>query len=135
MSGTYVPTPTMGDCFVDGVRMFHYLKHEMPRDAKGRLTDVEVYNLIAFMLATKKLIGSNAIIDRKTLPLVVLQNNTGLIPAGCPTEAGGFAFDKFAPKPIGAPEFIPAPPIFARAAPARARAKPKPAPNPPVASR
>jgi hypothetical protein len=115
MSGTYAPAPMMGTCFVDGVRMFHYLKHQMPRDAKGTLTDVEVYSLIAYMLAMGKVIGSNYIINSKTLPLVVLPNNTGLIGTGCPTEAGGFGWDKSAPKPIGAPEFIPAPPIFARA--------------------
>lgn len=131
---TYSATQQTGDCFVDGTRMFHYLKHQMPRDAKGSLSDVDVYSLIAYILSTKKIIGSNDIVNSKTLPLSAFPNN-GYIPAGCPVEAGGLGFDKFAPKPKDAPELVPAPPpLHAVAAPPSSPAppKPKPAPKPPA---
>jgi hypothetical protein len=128
-SETFDATPQTGTCFVDGVRMFNYLKRQMPRDAKGSLSDPDVYSLIAYILTTKKLIGRNDIINSKTLPLVAFPNN-GTINAGCPLEAGGRGFDKFAPLPKDyKPEFIPAPaPLRGTAAPAT-----PPAPTKPVA--
>ena len=108
LRGTYSAPTIMGDCFVDGVRMFNYVKHYMPPD-KGPLTDADVYSLVAYLLANKKIIGGHDIMNSRTLPLVSFTNQTGLIPSGCAIEAGGLG-GKFTTLPIGTPAMIAAPP-------------------------
>jgi hypothetical protein len=110
LRGTYTAPQNMGDCFVDGVRMFNYVKHAMPPDVDGALKDADVYNLVAYLLANKKIISRNAIINSKTLPLVSFPNQTGLIHSGCAVEAGGFGGKLTGGPPKGVPTLIPAPP-------------------------
>jgi hypothetical protein len=131
LHGTYQPTPTIGNCFVDPVRLFNYVKYYMPPGAKKPFKDTEVYDLIAYILVTKKITDVSDVINSKTLPQISF-NETGLIASGCAIEAGGFG-GKFRTLPKDTPALIPAPPrLHPLASPAPAPPRPKPAPKPPA---
>ena len=77
-----------GLCFVDPVRMFHYVKHAMPPEAPGSLKDTDVYGLVAYVLDAKGIIKRSDIMNAQTLPKVVIPTN-GVISSACPVAAGG----------------------------------------------
>lgn len=121
---SFDPFYKTGTCFVDATRLFNYVKQTMPPSAApGSLKDSDIYDVVAFVLFEKQLIGRNAIMNATTLPKVAMPN-PGYISAGCPVVAGGLG--KFNIKK-DSPATVPVPPPAAAAAPIPPPAEPKPA--------
>ena len=117
-----------GLCFVDPVRLFHYVKSEMPPDAPGSLKDTEVYHLVAFVLDAKGIIPRNALVTAQTLPKVAIPiPASGMISSGCPKAAGGLGkYESMKDSRKTMPALLPASAAAAPPPPPTAAAKPKP---------
>ena len=61
---------TIGSYWPYATTVFDYIRRAMPPDKPGSLTDEEVYNLTAFLLAQNDLIPQDAVIDATSLPKV-----------------------------------------------------------------
>jgi S-disulfanyl-L-cysteine oxidoreductase SoxD len=61
---------TIGSYWPYATTVFDYIRRAMPPDKPGSLTNDEVYNLTAFLLAQNELIPADAVIDAATLPKV-----------------------------------------------------------------
>jgi cytochrome c len=61
---------TIGSYWPYATTVFDYIRRAMPPDKPGSLTDAEVYNLTAFLLASNDLIPQDAVIDATSLPKV-----------------------------------------------------------------
>ena len=61
---------TIGSFWPYATTVFDYVRRAMPPERPGSLTDQEVYDLTAFLLARNQLIAEDARIDRRTLPQV-----------------------------------------------------------------
>jgi S-disulfanyl-L-cysteine oxidoreductase SoxD len=61
---------TIGSYWPYATTVFDYIRRAMPPDKPGSLTDAEVYNLTAFLLAQNDLIPQDAVIDATSLPKV-----------------------------------------------------------------
>jgi hypothetical protein len=82
---------TIGSYWPYATTLFDYLRRAMPADAPGSLTDDQVYGLTAYLLNLNDLVAADAVIDRASLPKVVMP-----------------ARDKFVPDPRGGPKRAPA---------------------------
>lgn len=63
---------TIGNYWPYATTLFDYLRRTMPYNAPGSLTDREVYSLTAYLLHANRIIGQDAVIDAKSLPLIVM---------------------------------------------------------------
>lgn len=63
---------TIGNYWPYATTVFDYIRRAMPATAPGSLSDTDVYNLTAFLLHANDLIPADAVIDRHTLPAVVM---------------------------------------------------------------
>ena len=117
-----------GTCFVDPVRLFHYVKREMPPEAPGSLKDTDVYAVLGYMLAHKQIIPRGAILNAQALAAVVIPiPPNGMISAGCPKAAGGLGkYDSMKDSRKTMPALLPAS-AAAPLPPPTAATKPKPA--------
>ncbi len=52
--------------------LYDYTARSMPFTAPGTLTPNEVYGLVAYMLSLNKVVGEDAVMDKTTLPKVVM---------------------------------------------------------------
>jgi cytochrome c len=52
--------------------LYDYTARSMPFAAPGTLTANEVYGLVAYLLSLNKVVGEDAVMDRTTLPKVVM---------------------------------------------------------------
>jgi mono/diheme cytochrome c family protein len=65
-------TKTIGNYWPHATTIFDYVRRAMPYDRPGSLSDAEVYAVTAYLLQRNRLIDSAAVIDAKTLPLVLM---------------------------------------------------------------
>lgn len=63
---------TIGNYWPHATTVFDYIRRAMPPTAPGSLTDEEVYALTAFLLHANAVIPADAVMDRNTLPKVVM---------------------------------------------------------------
>lgn len=63
---------TIGNYWPYATTVFDYIRRAMPPTAPGSLSDAEVYSLTAFLLHANNLIAADAVINRRTLPTVVM---------------------------------------------------------------
>lgn len=63
---------TIGNYWPHATTVFDYIRRAMPPTAPGSLTDDEVYGLTAFLLHANAVIPADAVMDRRTLPAVVM---------------------------------------------------------------
>lgn len=63
---------TIGNYWPYATTVFDYVRRAMPPTAPGSLTDDEVYALTAFLLRANEIITDDAVMDRTTLPKVVM---------------------------------------------------------------
>ncbi len=63
---------TIGNYWPYATTVFDYIRRAMPPSAPGSLSNDDVYNLTAFLLHANNLIAADAVIDRQTLPKVVM---------------------------------------------------------------
>ena len=61
---------TIGNYWPYATTVFDYIRRAMPFNAPGSLTDREVYNVTAYLLAANRIIDSNMVIDRMNLSSV-----------------------------------------------------------------
>jgi len=52
--------------------VFDYIRRSMPYNLPGSLTDNEVYSVTAYLLNANKIIKADAVLDAKTLPMIVM---------------------------------------------------------------
>jgi cytochrome c len=77
---------TIGNYWPYATTLFDYIRRAMPLDDPGSLTDDEVYRLTAYLLFLNQLITADAVIDKASLPEVIMP-----------------ARDRFVPDPRGGP--------------------------------
>nr|WP_284040288.1 cytochrome c [Sphingobacterium sp. lm-10] len=63
-------TNTIGNYWPYATTIFDYVRRAMPFDQPGSLTDQEVYDITAYLLALNGIIDQDSQIDQKTLPQV-----------------------------------------------------------------
>ena len=63
---------TIGNYWPYATTVFDYVRRAMPPTAPGSLTDAQVYSLTAFLLQQNELIAADAVMDKTTLPKVVM---------------------------------------------------------------
>jgi S-disulfanyl-L-cysteine oxidoreductase SoxD len=61
---------TIGNYWPYATTVFDYIRRAMPFNSPGSLTDEEVYNVTAYLLAANRIIDSNMVINRDNLPAV-----------------------------------------------------------------
>jgi cytochrome c len=71
---------TIGSYWPYATTVFDYIRRAMPPDKPGSLTDVEVYNLTAFLLAANELIPADAVVDAASLPKVKMPARDHFVP-------------------------------------------------------
>jgi len=64
--------PTVGNYWPYATTLYDYINRAMPRNAPGSLTAAEVYGLVAWILAKNDIITTEAVMDARTLPAVVM---------------------------------------------------------------
>ena len=69
---------TIGNYWPFATTIFDYTRRSMPYDRPGSLTDDEVYALTAYLLYLNELIDEHAVIDRETLPKIVMPSRNRL---------------------------------------------------------
>jgi len=52
--------------------VFDYIRRSMPYNLPGSLTDNEVYSVTAYLLNANKIIKTDAVLDAKTLPMIIM---------------------------------------------------------------
>ena len=63
-------TKTIGNYWPYATTLFDYIRRAMPLTAPGSLTNQEVYDLTAYLLAKNEVIKASDVIDARSLPLV-----------------------------------------------------------------
>ena len=60
--------------------MFDYTRRAMPFDRPGTLTNEQVYQVVAYLLALDGVIGEGDVMSAETLPKVTMPNRDGFVP-------------------------------------------------------
>ena len=63
---------TVGSYWPYATTLFDYLRRAMPYDRPGSLDDDAVYAITAYLLAENQILDANTVLDRETLPRVVM---------------------------------------------------------------
>jgi cytochrome c len=63
---------TIGNYWPYATTLYDYINRAMPLNAPGSLAPDQVYSLVAYVLWRNELVADTAVIDRKTLPRVVM---------------------------------------------------------------
>ncbi len=71
---------TVGSYWPYATTIFDYVRRSMPFESPGSLTDEEVYSITAFLLYRNKIIEEDMVIDRESLPQIVMPNQTVFVP-------------------------------------------------------
>jgi S-disulfanyl-L-cysteine oxidoreductase SoxD len=71
---------TIGSYWPYATTVFDYIRRAMPPDAPRSLSDAEVYNLVAFLLAQNELIPADAVVDAASLPRVKMPARERFVP-------------------------------------------------------
>jgi mono/diheme cytochrome c family protein len=71
---------TIGSYWPYATTVFDYIRRAMPPDKPGSLRDDEVYNLVAFLLASNELIPQDAVVDAASLPKVRMPAREHFVP-------------------------------------------------------
>ncbi|HEY4334442.1 MAG TPA: cytochrome c [Puia sp.] len=71
---------TIGNYWPYATTLFDYTRRAMPFNAPGSLSNADVYNLTAFLLAANKIIDSNKVIDSHNLAAITMPAQKLFIP-------------------------------------------------------
>jgi cytochrome c len=63
---------TIGNYWPYSTTLFDYIRRTMPLNAPGSLSNEEVYNLTAYLLAANKIIDSTTVINATSLPAITM---------------------------------------------------------------
>ena len=81
------PKKTVESYWPYATTLFDYIKRAMPFTQPGSLDDDEVYALCAYILAQGHVVPEQTILDKVSLPKVVMPNHDGFIPFHGPNKA------------------------------------------------
>ena len=70
---------TIKNFWANATTLYDYVRRAMPWNAPRTLTDQEVWDAVAYILAGNKIIDENAVMDAKTLPQVKMPNRDNFI--------------------------------------------------------
>jgi mono/diheme cytochrome c family protein len=70
---------TIANFWPAATTLFDFIRRAMPYTAPKSLSDQEVYDVVAYLLAANKLIGENDEMNAKTLPQVKMPNRDNFI--------------------------------------------------------
>ena len=70
---------TIKNFWANATTLYDYVRRAMPWPSPRTLSDQEVYDLVAFILAGNKIIDEKAVMDAKTLPQVKMPNRDNFI--------------------------------------------------------
>ncbi|MGE3509373.1 MAG: c-type cytochrome [Vicinamibacterales bacterium] len=70
----------IGNYWPYATTLYDYIARSMPLARPGSLTADEVYGLVAFLLAQNRVVGSDAVMDRATLPKVKMPARDRFVP-------------------------------------------------------
>ena len=76
---TKAPVKTVESYWPYATTLFDYVKRAMPLYTPGSLSNDEVYAVSAFILSEAKIVGPDATLDDRTLPLVQMPNRNGFV--------------------------------------------------------
>ena len=83
---TKAPTKTVESYWPYATTLFDYVKRAMPLSSPGSLSNDQVYALSAYVLSEAKIIPADAVLDAKSLPMVVMPNRDGFIQDSRPDD-------------------------------------------------
>ena len=75
------PVKTLGSYWPYATTVFNYVRRSMPYLQPMSLTNDEYYAITAFMLNKNDIIAADAVMDKTSLPAVVMPNRNGFINA------------------------------------------------------
>ena len=78
--GDTTKAKAIGNYWPYATTIFDYTRRAMPYTAPGSLSDEEVYNLTAFLLAANKIIDSSTVVDAQNLPQVKMPAREFYVP-------------------------------------------------------
>jgi len=70
---------TVGNYWPYATTLYDYINRAMPLNAPGSLAPEDVYSLVAYLLWRNEIIADTAVIDRRTLPRVVMPTKDRLV--------------------------------------------------------
>ncbi len=76
---TKTPVKTVSSFWPYATTVFDYTRRAMPLTAPQSLTNDEVYAVTAYLLSIDGIVGKDAVLDAKTLPLVRMPNRDGFV--------------------------------------------------------
>ena len=79
--GTDGSLATVGSYWPHSSTVFNYVRRAMPYTAPMSMTNSEYYSITAYLLHKNGIIGKNDVMDKNTLPKVVMPNADGFISA------------------------------------------------------
>jgi cytochrome c len=68
---------TVGSFWPYSTTLFDYIRRAMPWDHPGSLTNDQLYSVAAWILAQNSIISPDTILDKTTLPKVLMPNRNG----------------------------------------------------------
>jgi len=77
---SYKPIRTSVSYLPYATTIWDFINRAMPRDAEWTLSSDEVYSLTAFILSRDGVIKETDVLDKKTLPEVIMPNRYGFFP-------------------------------------------------------
>lgn len=75
------PVKTLGSYWPAATTVFNYVRRSMPYTAPMSLTNDEYYAITAYLLNKNDIIAGDTVIDRESLPKVVMPNADGFVNA------------------------------------------------------
>lgn len=75
------PLRTVGSYWPYATTVFNYVRRSMPYTAPMSLTNDEYYAITAYVLSMNDIISADAVLDKNTLPKVVMPNRDGFVNA------------------------------------------------------
>lgn len=73
------PLKTVGSYWPYAPTLFDYVRRAMPFNAPGKLTDDQVYAIVAYILNLNNIVPANAVMNAQTLAAVKMPNRNGFI--------------------------------------------------------
>lgn len=73
------PLMTVGSYWPYASTLYDYVRRAMPPAAPKSLSDTEVYQVVAFVLQLNGIVDENTVLDRSSLPAIVMPNRDGFI--------------------------------------------------------
>ncbi len=78
------PNKSIGSYWPYATTIFDFIRRNKPPETSGSLSNDEIYSLTAYLLAANKIIGTQDVIDAKSLAQVKMPNRDGFVRIDAP---------------------------------------------------